>query len=567
MKKTIRVLASLLVLAAMLVSMPITALAIADNPAGNTVESVATGDEMYENSGTVTTNNGTVETNNGTVTTNNGMVDTNSGTVETNGEDGTVVDNSGTVDTNNGTVGTNKGTVETNDEEGTVSANHGTVTTNNGTVETNGDGDGNGDGVGDSLNGTVITNNGEIITNNYYVVTNGKDGTIDTNNCMVGDFFEFLGATVEIEDKADIGKITLETGNFGTITDNNGTIVCNGEGGFVENNGIRTTDEEGNQVELPGLLLVNKGTLNNNNCGDTWFNFGIVKTNSYEVMENFGTIETNKEYVWQNHGTVETNNGMVGNNYDTIENNNGAVLWNVGTVETNTIEGIVSAGTDAEGKSGRVETNYGTVIADDIFTYGVEVKNTDGGLGTKLIQAVKSTVLELSKLFTRDGYELVGYTQQYQLNEDPWKFEENPIEVSSAEYEAVSPNLLTLIWRAVVKPAEDTEAPAKPVKAPVYPTTVQPEEIKTGTIVRAKDQKFKILEAEDGAILVATMGKLSQKDLQDMKAFLAKYFTPEQIAKLLGDPELLSDELVAQFFGGQGEHIFFRASADLFAKF
>ena len=97
MKKTIRVLTSLLVLAAMLVSMPITALAIADNPAGNTVGSVATGDEMYENSGTVTANNGT------------------------------------------------------------VIANHGTVTTNNGTVETNGDGDGNGDGVGDSMNGTVIT--------------------------------------------------------------------------------------------------------------------------------------------------------------------------------------------------------------------------------------------------------------------------------------------------------------------------------------------------------------------------------------------------------------------------
>ena len=79
MKKTIRVLTSLLVLAAMLVSMPITALAIADNPAGNTVGSVATGNEMYENSGTVTANNGTVETNNGTVTTNNGTVDTNNG--------------------------------------------------------------------------------------------------------------------------------------------------------------------------------------------------------------------------------------------------------------------------------------------------------------------------------------------------------------------------------------------------------------------------------------------------------------------------------------------------------
>ena len=175
---------------------------------------------------------------------------------------------------------------------------------------------------------------------------------------------------------------------------------------------------------------------------------------------------------------------------------------------------------------------------------------------------MKDRVVELSELFTRDGYELVGYTQQYQLNEDPWKFEENPIEVNSAEYEAVSPNLLTLIWKAIVKPTEDA-----PVTVSYYPTTVQPENVKVGTIVQVKGQKFKILEVEDGSILVATMGKLSKQDMEDMKAFLARYFTPEQIAKLLGDPELLSDELVAQFFGGQGEHIFFRASADLFAKF
>ena len=565
MKKTIRVLTSLLVLAAMLVSMPITALAIADNPAGNTVGSVATGDEMYENSGTVTANNGTVETNNGTVTTNNGMVDTNSGTVETNGEDGTVIDNNGTVDTNNGTVGTNTGTVETNGEDGTVIANHGTVTTNNGTVETNGDGDGNGDGVGDSMNGTVITNNGEITTNNYYVVTNGTDGTIDTNNCMVGDFFEYLGATVEIEDTADLGKITLETGNFGTITDNNGTIVYNDEGGIVENNGVIITDEEGNEVEhTPGLLLVNKGTVNNNNYGDTWFNFGIVKTNAYNVQDNFGTVETNKEYVWHNFGTVEANDGLVGNNSDTIESNSGSVIWNVGTVETNTIYGIVANSTDDAGNSGTVEANYGTVIDDaGVFNYGVEVQNTDGGLGTKLIQAVKDRVVELSELFTRDGYELVGYTRQYQPAEgnlERW-LEENPVDVISTEYEAVSPNLLTLIWKAIVKPTEDA-----PVTVSYYPTTVQPENVKVGTIVQVKGQKFKILEVEDGSILVATMGKLSKQDMEDMKAFLARYFTPEQIAKLLGEPELLSDELVAQFFGGQGVHICFRASVDLFAK-
>lgn len=497
MKKTIRVLTSLLVLAAMLVSMVITAAAVTveNNPAGSETD-VANGDLMQKNNGTVQTNSGE-------------------------------------------------------------------ITENAGKVETNGDGDGNGDGVGDSMNGTVITNNGEITTNNYYVVTNGTDGTIDTNNCMVGDFFEYLRATVKIEDTADLGKITLETGNFGTITDNNGTIVYNDEGGIVENNGVIITDEVGNEVEhTPGLLLVNKGTVNNNNYGDTWFNFGIVKTNAYNVQDNFGTVETNKEYVWKNHGTVETNDGSVGNNYDTIETNNGYVLWNVGTVETNTINGIVATGTYGEGKPGTVEANYGTVIDDDTFYYGVEIKNTDGGLGTKLIQAVDNTIVKLTD-FKRDGYELVGYTRQYEMIEGNLekRFEENPVDVISTEYEAVSPNLLTLIWKAIVKPTEDA-----PVTVSYYPTTVQPENVKVGTIVQVKGQKFKILEVEDGSILVATMGKLSKQDMEDMKAFLARYFTPEQIAKLLGEPELLSDELVAQFFGGQGVHICFRASVDLFAK-
>ena len=62
-----------------------------------------------------------------------------------------------------------------------------------------------------------------------------------------------------------------------------------------------------------------------------------------------------------------------------------------------------------------------------------------------------------------------------------------------------------------------------------------------GTTVRAKGQTFKVIEMDDGSILVATVGKLSKKDIEDMKAFLAKYF------------------------GGNIEHIAFRATGDLFA--
>ena len=654
MKKTIRVLASLLVLAAMLVGMPLTALAMDDNPEGNTVESIAADEYMDVNSGTVTTNNGlletnsgtvetneegTVNTNQGTVTTNNSLVGTNSGTVETNGEEGTVVANNGTVTTNdgnvetngeegtvttnngtvttnngtvetngdgaddgaddsengtvitnNGIVDTNKGTVETNGEEGIVTNNHGTVTTNNGTVETNGDGDGNGDGVGDSTNGVVKTNNGEIITNNHYVETNGKDGVIDTNNCYVGDFFEYLKAAAGGEDLADFADVTLKSGNFGTIRDNNNTIVCNGKSGFVENNGVITIDDEGNESCTTGLVVANQGTVNNNNAS-TWYNYGTLNTNKGTVGNNYGTVKINEEMVYENYGTIETNDDTVLSNRTQIVDNNGYVPWNGGTVETNTINGIVGIGTitdeDGNSTSGTVGANYGTVIENNAFYYGVEVKDTDGGLGTKLIQAMEKTIVKLTDLFKRDGYELVGYTQTYQRtevtesvpSEDPDPiitqitkplYEIDPITVNSTEYEAAYPNQLTLIWRAIVPPIESpkpaAEPKAEPVKAVAYPTTVQPEAVKAGIVVQVKEQRFKILEAEDGTILVATMGKLSQKDLEDMMAFLAKYFTPEQIAKLLSDPELLSDELVVKFFGGREAHIFFRASADLFAK-
>lgn len=51
-----------------------------------------------------------------------------------------------------------------------------------------------------------------------------------------------------------------------------------------------------------------------------------------------------------------------------------------------------------------------------------------------------------------------------------------------------------------------------------------------------------------------------------MRAFLARYFTTEQLEDLLGDPELLSEELVARFFGGDGAHISFRVLMDFFQK-
>ena len=120
--------------------MPVSAFAMDDNQAGNTVPIIHEEETMNTNYGTVTTNKGTVTTNYGTIEINDGDVSINNGDVGTNDGDvgtnnGTVVLNDGTVDINNGTVEINFGTVKTNDITGDVTNyNTGNVETNNGTV-------------------------------------------------------------------------------------------------------------------------------------------------------------------------------------------------------------------------------------------------------------------------------------------------------------------------------------------------------------------------------------------------------------------------------------------------
>ena len=65
---------------------------------------------------------------------------------------------------------------------------------------------------------------------------------------------------------------------------------------------------------------------------------------------------------------------------------------------------------------------------------------------------------------------------------------------------------------SVFKPAASHEPEAKPVKAAALPSTVAAEDVKVGTVVRAKGQIFKVIEMDDGSMTVVTMGKLSKKD-------------------------------------------------------
>ena len=158
--------------------MPVSAFAMGDNQAGNTVPLVPADEIMDINYGTIETNNGdvgtnygTIETNNGDVITNNAKVGANNGNVHINNGDVSI--NNGDVSINDGDVGTNNGTVDFND--GTVDINNGTVETNFGTVKTNEiTGDVTNYDTGDVTNfdtGNVETNYGTVT----YVKGNGEE--------------------------------------------------------------------------------------------------------------------------------------------------------------------------------------------------------------------------------------------------------------------------------------------------------------------------------------------------------------------------------------------------------
>ena len=547
-----RLLASVLALLLVVSLLPIGAMAAEDTKAGQTVDEIKSGDTMNNNKGTVTTNNGTLKHNlsGGEVVTNNKDITTNhtGGTVDTNASTGTITENWGTVNDNSGSIktneanpkegkagvvvvnnnsiGTNKGTVETNAEGGKIETNNGTV----------GEKDENGNAVaGTGNNGTIETNNGTVISNNEdgTVVTNAKGGEIETNNGTVGVVDEYETTP------NGYGKPIPEdgTGNFGNIDINNGSLIVNHEDATV---GINNGD-----IEL-----------------------------------NYGDIDTNNDYVVWNYGTVETNNDYV--------------VWNYGTVETNTIDGTVWNETtqDQNGQNvtGTVTNNYGTMITNtgkvdedgrSIYKteYGVQVQNTDGGAGTKLLQAVENTIVKLADLFKRDGYELVGYndiTPEPEYPDEDWDgpveyaLNNNPSaqELSATEFHATRPSILSLIWKAIVKPAAPSGSSGEPEPKTVQnniPTTLSADQVKVGAYVRQGNLLFRIIEVNDDYIRVATVPKLSEQDLADMLGFLKQHLSDAQIAKINGEPALLEQELVTYFFGGTFEHISFYAAPDLFA--
>ncbi len=176
------------------------------NPSGSTV-SVAQGEELSGNSGTVESNRGNIGTNN-----DGGVIKKNYSSVGENKKDGEIGNNyaDGTIDTNNGSVKNNRGNITTNN--GTVGINQGyaTIDTNNGVVTDN--------------YATIKNNNGRVI-NNFSKIESGNPAehqwwyvtyyvsTVDNYSKVAGEYdtenSDFNSATYLEEAEGKKGIIKL----------------------------------------------------------------------------------------------------------------------------------------------------------------------------------------------------------------------------------------------------------------------------------------------------------------------------------------------------------------------
>lgn len=501
----------------------------------------------------------------------------------------------GSVTTNEGTITGNKGIVITN--EGVVVTNENKISNNEGIVGSyTGDGEekradpstGNVGDIGGNT-GTVTVNNGDIFVNGQNVVTD-ENGDWERNTTKVeGE----IGGTVEVNNHViDINKGTVNVNeegayigiNCGIVDENKSNGITDGpDSGIWSNSG--TVKKNDGVIRLNITLNHDSNGLGHNGSVFIGQNSGTVGTNSIGTVDNItgGKVEVNFDTV--NNGTggeVEYNYGHV------INEAGGEVLTNYG-ITTNSAGGIIYDIAGGLDNGGYIVGNSTPITEEGVF-FGVGINR--GGVVTEsedirnyqriqgrgdtnwLKQIEQGGVLNLKEAktwFNSDGYELVGYLDN-SLGGD--------VAVYETEYRPVDRgnqrNYITLLWRAIKEvisptqpPSVDSpsiEVPATPGNSDYYPSTIQPENVKVGSIVKIKNQKFKIIEADDGSILVATMANLSMKELKDIKAFLTKYFTEEQIAKLLSDPELMTDEMVADCFGDNRAHFVFRAPRDFFAK-
>ena len=338
------------------------------------------------------------------------------------------------------------------------------------------------------------------------------------------------------------------TENTGPMENNNGCLDVNASTGTITNNN--------------GYVFFNYGSITNN-CegGEVDNNYGAVGTNDGEIQDNglmhVGTVDINNGKVGCNNelSTVTTNNDTVITNVGTVSTNNGTVTINSGTVTTNETTGTVS------NMRGTVTTNYGTVnkleydsnVRDFVITetwYGVLVDND----GTKTLKDyAPDEAVDFSQL-TKEGYVYAGYTQAYGMENGKVTLLDSPITVNSTSYTVTCPNVLTLIWQAIVSPGSGEVAAAASDGTGSFGP---------GSYVSVNGHKFLLVAVAEDVYCLASVDSFGDEQLSDLSALLASLLTEEQLTHVTGEPELLDEALTARFFAGQGSHIVFPCDSGL----
>ena len=342
------------------------------------------------------------------------------------------------------------------------------------------------------------------------------------------------------EDK-NIGPEDTMTNNNGTVTENYG-ILTNNYGKVETNEGTVTNNGTENGTEnVNAYVSANNGTVTNN-YGNVNINYKTVETNNGDVQHawTYSKINTNNGTVW---GTMTESE---------IITNNGTVRENAGTVVTNNTTGTVK-----NLDEGIVTTNYGTVKkADGTTWYGVQVDND----GEKTLEEYcePNKVLDLTQ-FTKEGYELTGYTRYYQMGENGVEELSSPITESGTSYTVTCPNVLTLIWQAIINPGSGSGSGSGENASAAGETTADDGAgyFGPGSHIAINGHQYLLVAVVEDVYCLASIDSFEEEQLSDLPALLATLLTEEQLNHVTGEPELLDEELTAHFFGGQGSHIVF----------
>lgn len=417
-----------------------------------------------------------------------------------------------------------------------------------------------GDGVDVSQNVTVGANYGDMATN---------EGTVETNYNLV----ETNKGTVNANQSTDSFKGTI-TSNEGTVDANFGTITTNeadGSVGFYYDDTAKYGELWGYHIDGSqgnyGTIGTNEGMVSTN--GGLRFYADPTSNSGYSIQEHTGCeITTNEEsgFVVKNSegNSIGTNKGTVVLNDGTVGNNSGEVKLNCGTVvnvEGGTLYDYIS--TDGVNETKEAVTDTGTFYGIQIdqgwvydFENGEYVYDENGYVyldGYAALNRQAGETVDLSSLFTYGDYEVAGY------------FADDDDYASGTTYTAgTAPSYLQLVWgklKAVIAPNTTGTEPVLPFD---LPDSVAAKNVTVGTDVKVNGVIFRVIEMDEDSITVVTMCDLSHSDLNDPMAFLAKYLTARQLELLQSSPERISGELAARLFGGNTQHIVFKAAKNLF---